>query len=185
MKRSQTNPGAHCGACASARRIRRFGARCAVDFGVAAIVMLAIGCLSVSALGNEVRVEVQFFVPQLQKLEIDQVVWALPSPTAADFMAGYLNVPAPFKLTLFSNTPWTLSIKTDRDDISVLREGPIPLQWSVDKRQYDFISNDWKTITSGESRVNGQAVELSYRMLLDWQNCAAGVYKPRLQFKLN
>ncbi|MBU1699741.1 MAG: hypothetical protein KJ970_19260 [Candidatus Eisenbacteria bacterium] len=176
MKRSRTNLGTY-------RRARACACRAAV-LGATAIVILALGCLSIPALGNEARVEVQFFVPPLQKMEMDQVVWTLPAPTAADYVAGYLNVPTPFKLTLSSNTPWELSVKTDRDDISVLQDGPIPLQWSLDKRKYNFISNDWTTMTSGDRAVNGQRVELSYRMLLDWQNCTAGIYKPRLQFKL-
>ena len=125
--------------------------------------------------GTEVRVEVQVFVPQLQKLEIEQVVWNLPSPTAADYLAGYLKVPTPFRLRLYSNTPWELSVKAEQDDIAFLQDGPIPLQWSLDKRNFSFISNNWTPITSGEGPAPGRRVELSYRMMLNWQDCIAAL----------
>ncbi len=148
------------------------------------VSLLAMILCASAAIGGEARVEVGVIVPPLQRLEVSPGVSSLPVVSPLDLSAGFMEPGAPVSLTVFSNSPWELSIK--RAAASSDDECPYtaPILWKSTDGEYSRISEAWTMVATGSSAAAGHVVNLHLRFLLDWRTARPGAYEPRIEYRL-
>ncbi len=138
--------------------------------------------------GDELRVETEILVPLIQRLEVNPAVVTLPSPTAMDFSAGYLEFPEPILLTIYSNAAWEVAVRSDWDQSESAggaAKEVIPLLWRTEDRPSLGLTDEWTVVGSGEPCAAGSFVQIRIRIPLSWTMTLPGLYEPRLEYRLS
>ncbi len=134
--------------------------------------------------GNGMRVEVAVIVPPLQRLEVSPAVSSLPAVSPLTLSAGFMEPGAPVRLTIFSNSPWELSIRRaavhPEDDHPTIAR----ILWKSIDGEYSDLPEDWTMVAAGSSAASGLVVPLHLLFLLDWRNARPGLYEPRIEYRL-
>ena len=131
--------------------------------------------------GSELRLLVQVVVPPLQQLDAGAAVVAAPVVSCDDLQSGYLELQREIVLTVRSNTPWELSVRSRSEDV----EGPggLPLSWARGEDRFHRAPADWTPVVSGNLPTEEAEVSLRIRIAMDWQR-EPGPYQPRLEYRL-
>lgn len=145
---------------------------------------LSVLLCSTPAFGGEMGVEVNVLIPPLQRLEAAPAVLSLPAASPLDLSAGFMELGEPIHLTVFSNSPWELSIRQPGASSGGMQYDTPPLQWRSGDTQYADVPAEWTRIASGAAPASGQPVVFHLRILLDWNSGRPGVYEPRVEYRL-
>ncbi len=136
---------------------------------------------------ERMRVDVDLFVPVLQRLEINSRVVAFPSPLPPDFAAGHIDLQKPITLAVFSNIPWQLLVRTVAGTPGTPRgnqSDALPLQCSVDDQPFVRLTTDWIAVTAGGDCADGRDLQLALRIPLTWTTMKPGRYQPKVEYML-
>ena len=157
---------------------------------VAALLLCVLALTSPSALSTaaeRVRVDVDLFIPALQQLEVSSRIVAFPSPTPAHFAAGYLELPEPIVLTIHSNVPWQLWVRSaaqaPESSKGRVIEAPT-IECRVGNRPYMALTAEWTAVASVDHAVRGEQLELAVRIPMRWSAMTPGDYQPKLEYML-
>ncbi len=137
-----------------------------------------------AAAGGEARVEVGIIVPPLQRLEVSPAVSSLPVVSPLDLSAGFMEPGEPVSLTVFSNSPWELSIRQAAASSKDEHPDTVPILWKSMGGEYSRVSEAWTMVATGSSAAAGKVVHLHLRFLLDWRTARPGVHEPRIEYRL-
>lgn len=124
---------------------------------------------------------------------LSTVTLTLPTPTSADFDAGYVQATAP-SITVYANTPWTLNIDSPAAVWPATATGSEPvratkpvgdLSWSgTPSGAYaPLTTNSTQVILTG-SATSGTNVRLYLRAALDWTQDTPGNYSITVRLTL-
>ena len=117
-------------------------------------------------------------MPPLQRLEVDPGLLGIPTPTSGDFSRGRLDLPDPITVEVWSNIPWTLSLR------AVEEAATVPLYYRVDGSRYFALDEEWRIVARGEETAEREQIRLELRMLLSWTEALPGLYEPRVEYRL-
>ncbi|MCB9464909.1 MAG: hypothetical protein H6682_14550 [Candidatus Eisenbacteria bacterium] len=98
---------------------------------------------------SSARVEVDMFVPPIQKLEILSPILVMPTLTVAELAPGFVRLPQPIDLSVWSNTEWELSVRladVKTPDVNELHR----LLCSVNGSAPRSLGDDWQVIAKGQ-----------------------------------
>jgi len=123
--------------------------------------------------------EIDLAVPPLQRLEVEPGLLGIPTPTSGDFSRGRLDLPDPIFVEVWSNVPWTLSLRAAEEGAAV------PLFYRVDGSRYLPLDGEWRVVARGEGTADRERVRLELRLLLSWTEALPGLYEPRVEYRLD
>ena len=146
------------------------------------IVFLAmLLCLSLAASvfaepAQPKNVAVDVLVVDTQELIANDPTITIPTPTAANYNAGYTDV-VTGQLVVRSNVRWVLSVKTESwGSPSGVNKALTDWQWKRQmQEQFTECSKADDKVVEGLP-TSGTNVNINYRMKLDWENDAPGSY---------
>ena len=135
---------------------------------------LAMGAFAEPAAPTNVTVGVA--VVDTQELVNNNTLVTLPTPTAANYNAGYTDI-ATGQLTVRSNVPWRLDVRTENwSSPTGVNKALVDFQW---KRQIHSVfqsSSSNNQLVVNSTPTAGTNININYRMKLDWANDAPGDY---------
>jgi hypothetical protein len=134
-----------------------------------------------------VRVDVDLLVPPLQRLEIGARVVAFPSPTPLHLAAGYLELQEPIVLTVCSNVPWELRVRSADPPLRMLVDGhgEAPrVECRVGERPFVRLTTEWVPVAGSDHAADEMELELMLRIPVTWTTTTPGSYQPRIEYVL-
>jgi hypothetical protein len=125
-------------------------------------------------------------IPTIQRLSFDKDFLTLPRPETGDFDQGYQEVKDILTMTISSNTPWALTIKTDSTKLGELGGKDKPaehLLWKPSQAD-DFmpLTSSAAPVASSRLRTAGESVSIDLKLLLDWVDDSPGEISSTLLF---
>lgn len=145
--------------------------------------LLSLGA-SHQALAGEARLRLEMIVPAVQRLEVDPAVLSAPALTSTDLAQGYVDLDQVITITLYSNTPWELSIRRPEDPSGDTGPRSVALEWSRGGRAYLPLTEHWTVLAADSQPVHGSRIELKLRVPLSWTGIEPGTYEPQVEYRL-
>lgn len=145
-----------------------------------ACLFAALFCLAFSVIvfADETgQSDVELLVVDTQELIINEELIDIPTPGVDQFNASYTET-ATASLTVKSNVPWKLSMKTkDWSWPEGVEKAVSHYEWKLEGQgDFQSCSNSNVTDVISGGPTGGTVVTLNYRVKLDWANDVPGAY---------
>lgn len=151
----------------------------------AVVALFSAGVAELARGSDEVRVEVDLFVPPLQRLEIVSPILVMPELTSTDLAPTYVELPRPITLRVSSNTAWELSVRAADGGIASGRdELGADLYCAIPRASFQPLSDDWLRIADGPAGEEIE-IELFLRAPLTPGLLIPGHHEVRLDYRLS
>ena len=158
--------------------------------GFLAFFTAIVFCLPNSILADEAsRVSVGVTVPTIQAMTMRPLSFIFPAISSADMDKGFIESIRATTITVSSNLPWQLTVRSEDQDMGKVEDYIKPLSdflWSKSSdAQYTMISTESGLVDSSANYADNREIELNYKMLVGWTRDKPGSYGLTLRFTLS
>jgi hypothetical protein len=109
-----------------------------------------------------------------------------PAISSADMDKGFIESIRATTITVSSNLPWQLTVRSEDQDMGKVEDYIKPLSdflWSKSSdTQYTMISTESGLVDSSANYADNREIELNYKMLVGWTRDKPGSYGLTLRF---
>jgi len=125
-------------------------------------------------------------IPPIQDIQI-QSNHSFPEIYVQDINNGHIDIDRAVRLTVFSNVPWRIVIRSSSENLYVSPgrfKSVNDLKWRVGSQIYQSLSGVVIVVARSNQPAKNEIIEVDYRLIIGWKNTPPGRWEVDPEFRI-